>query len=452
MNKKIDINKTIFEIIKDNPEIKDKLIDLGFKGLSNPLMLKTMGKKMSIRRGASMLGVENVEEKLEGLGYEVYDSYNDKEVSQRRKLIKSYVERLSNGEDLESVKKDFRENFSNVSSSEIMDAEEALLEEGLPREEVQRLCDVHSSLFHGKTETENDKDLELIKVKGHPLRFFYEENQEVKKIISKIKENIEDENNQKEFLEIGKHYRKKGDLIYPLLKEKYNKPGPSEVMWAVDIEISNNFKKASKKKDFDELKRVLERAEEMTYKEDNILYPLMEDIISKEDFIGLYFDLSDYDNDLVEREVWEKAEESKTKLDKKEGYVNFSKGRLKVEELEAMLDTLEIEITFVDKNDINSYYNDTKGKKTFKRPATSLGREVYSCHPPQVEAVVRNLIKDFKEGKKDRFQIIKNIKGTDHAVTYYAVRDKEGKYQGVLETVQDLSFYTDYLKTWNRLK
>lgn len=452
MNKKIDINKTISEIIKDNPEIKDKLIEIGFKGISNPIMLKTMGKKMSLRRGATMLGVENVEEKLEEFGYEVLNSYNDKDVSQRRKLIKSYVERLSNGEDLESVKKDFRENFSNVSSSEIMDAEEALLEEGLPREEVQRLCDVHSSLFHGATETENDKDLELIKVKGHPLRFFYEENQEVKKIIEKIKENIEDEGNNKEFIKVKKHYRKKGDLIYPLLKEKYNKPGPSEVMWAVDIEISNNFKKASKKKDFDELKKVLERAEEMTYKEDNILYPLIEDIISKEDFIGLYFDLSDYENDIVQREIWDLAEESKKEINKKEGYVNLSKGRLKVEELEAMLDTLEIEITFVDKNDINSYYNDIKDEKTFKRPSTSLGRSVYSCHPPQVEFVVRNLIKEFKEGKKDKFQIIKNIKGSDHAITYYAVRDKEGNYQGVLETVQDLSFYTDYLRTWNKLK
>ncbi|MDU1706944.1 MAG: PAS domain-containing protein, partial [Anaerococcus vaginalis] len=56
------------------------------------------------------------------------------------------------------------------------------------------------------------------------------------------------------------------------------------------------------------------------------------------------------------------------------------------------------------------------------------------------------------KGSKDKFQIIKNIKGNDHAVTYYAVRDKNENYLGVLETVQDLSFYKSYLEIWDKAK
>ena len=119
---------------------------------------------------------------------------------------------------------------------------------------------------------------------------------------------------------------------------------------------------------------------------------------------------------------------------------------MRVDQLEAMLDTMEIEITFVDENDINAYYNDHEGKKIFKRPVSSLGRDLYSCHPPQVEPIVRGLVKDFKEGKKDSFKLVRNIKGTDYGICYYAVRDKDGKYKGVLETVQDLSFYKNFLE------
>ena len=150
--------------------------------------------------------------------------------------------------------------------------------------------------------------------------------------------------------------------------------------------------------------------------------------------------------------TWDDGENTNNEKDPMDGYINFSKGKMKVDELEALLDTLEIEITFIDKNDINSYYNDIKADKIFKRAKTSLGREVYSCHPPQVEPIVRKLIDEFKKGSKDKFQIIKNIKGNDHAVTYYAVRDKNENYLGVLETVQDLSFYKSYLEIWDKAK
>ena len=69
-------------------------------------------------------------------------------------LLKDYLKRLGNGEDLESVKKDFVQNFSDVEASEIMKAEQELIKEGTPITEVQKLCDVHSELFHGLTKEE----------------------------------------------------------------------------------------------------------------------------------------------------------------------------------------------------------------------------------------------------------------------------------------------------------
>lgn len=435
----IDINKTVYELIKDNDKLKDDLISVGFTALNNPLMVKSLGKSVSIKRGAKMMGIKDYEIKLKAMGYELVDSSENPEVLERKKLIKSYLQRLSSGEDLESVREDFKKNFEGVSSSEIMDAEEELLAAGMDKAEVRKLCDVHSALFHGETESEKNPSTYE---EGSFLDYFAKENDKIKEILENVKKSLEnDQDLGEDIYKVFNHYRKKGDLIYPILKAKYNKPGPSDVMWAVDIDIANNFKKAIKLNKKDLALETIKRAEEMTYKEENILYPLAFETISHEDFDLLFKDLGDYDHDLVS---YKKAENKKIN-EYTDGYINFAKGKMRVDQLEAMLDTLEIEITYVDENDINAYYNDHKGKKAFKRPETSLGREVYSCHPPQVEPIVRGLIKEFKAGSKDSLKLVRNIKGRDFAISYYAVRDKDGVYKGVVETVQDLSFYKEYL-------
>lgn len=446
-NMKLDINENLESLISKNPKLKDELLELGFVGLDNPIMIKKMASKMSIKRGAKILGIKDIESKLEALGYELEDSSFDKEIIDRKAKIKSYIKRLSDGEDLESVRKDFKENFDGVSSSEIMDAEESLLDEGMDKQEVRKLCDVHSALFHGMTIAEEKKIL----YDNPVLNLFQNENNEIKDLIAKTKAYFDGEicENPLEELQrlLNNHYRKKGDLIYPLLESKYNKSGPSEVMWGVDYEILRNIKKALKKNDKDFLVETIIRAEEMTYKEENILYPLLEDNLSDEDYSNIYSDLQEYNQDIKYSDN-ELPEEISDKDDK---YIHFSKGKMRVDQLEAMLDTLEIEITYVDERDINSYYNNPKENKIFKRPKSSLGRNVYSCHPPQALPKVKKIIGDLKSGARDKVVVIRDIGGSDYTVTYYGVWDKEGNYKGILETVQNMDFYKNYLKKWNKL-
>ncbi|WP_044566103.1 DUF438 domain-containing protein [Anaerococcus provencensis] len=444
---KLDINENLESLINKNPKLKDELLELGFVGLDNPLMIKKMASKMSIKRGAKILGIKDINSKLEELGYELEDSSFDKEIIDRKGKIKSYIKRLSAGEELESVRKDFKENFDGVSSSEIMDAEESLLDEGMDKEEVRRLCDVHSALFHGMTIAEEKK----IVYDNPVLNLLQDENNEIKDLILKTKAYYGGEICENPLEELQKllnsHYRKKGDLIYPLLESKYNKSGPSEVMWGVDYEILRNIKKALKKNDKDLLEETIIRAEEMTYKEENILYPLLEENLSDEDYSNIYSDLKEYDQDSKNSD----DELFKETADNDDKYIYFSKGKMRVDQLEAMLDTLEIEITYVDEKDINSYYNNPRENKIFKRPQSSLGREVYSCHPPQALPKVKKIIGDLKSGARDKVVVIRDIGGSDYTVSYYGVWDKEGNYKGILETVQNMDFYKNYLKKWNKL-
>ena len=73
---------------------------------------------------------------------------------ERNALLKVYLKRLGEGEDIESVRADFVEKFSSVDASEIMQAEQDLIAEGTPISEIQQLCDLHSALFHGSTKEE----------------------------------------------------------------------------------------------------------------------------------------------------------------------------------------------------------------------------------------------------------------------------------------------------------
>ena len=107
-----------------------------------------------------------------------------------------------------------------------------------------------------------------------------------------------------------------------------------------------------------------------------------------------------------------------------------------------MLNTIPLEITFVDKEDINRYFNE--GPKVFKRPGMAIDREVFSCHPPKIEVQVRKIIGSFKNNTADKVPIWMEKNGRTMLVTYMAVRNKAGKYLGTVEIVQDMEFAKEH--------
>ena len=64
--------------------------------------------------------------------------------------IEKYLRRLGTDEKFEAVRADFVKEFKEVDAADIMQAEQQLLQNGTPLEEVQRLCDVHAALFTEK--------------------------------------------------------------------------------------------------------------------------------------------------------------------------------------------------------------------------------------------------------------------------------------------------------------
>lgn len=490
MAKKLDLNKTVFELTQEYPELVDIMAGLGFTEITKKPILHSVGKMMTIPKGARMknISMTDVMTALMSHGFEpagdmpdlasVTNAQGREENTShpsgdRREQLKAYLKRLGDGEALEDVRADFVRDFGEVEASEIMEAEQALLKEGTPLGEVQRLCDVHSALFHGSTTEEkianaekeveasvlrkkaqavkqdkNAKAAALEDISGHPLSTFKKENDALSELLAKFKES-RDESLLPQIRELSIHYAKKGDLLYPLLKVHYEISGPSDVMWTVDDEIRDTLSSLAKEeergKDWNtELDAVLTRAEEMIYKEQNILFPICAVNFTEEEWQGIYRDAKDYAACFgVEQEMWEAAEKETQAVAKAaEGEIVMPGGRLTIEQLTALLNTIPMEITFVDADNINRFFDE--GPKVFKRPLMALNREVFSCHPPKIEPMVRSIIDDFRQGRRDLVEVWMEKSGRTMLVKYMAVRDGAGKYLGTLELVQDMEFAKEH--------
>ncbi len=503
MAKKLDLSKSVYELVEEYPELREVLAGLGFSEITKDAMLYSVGKLTTIPKGAKMKGIEmmDVVMTLMQSGYELIGKMPEgamegasskavkPEIVQNQEdtitKLKGYLRRLGNGEDLESVRVDFAANFKEIDAAEIMKAEQELMKEGIPLAEVQKLCDVHSALFHGATkaeqianaeraveeslrrsEEEKKEEIEkmhqmhdekMIRAKkleetpGHPLHTATLINQELEKRIAEFHKSAEQGTDLGDVLheirQIAVHYAKKGDLFYPVLKVNYEISGPSDVMWTVDDEIRDELAALDKDSNHDEkwlerARTVVKRAEEMIYKENNILFPILAMNFTEEEWYGIYQDGKDYALVFGVEEKWEEAESFFVKKAKEKesalmkGEVVMPGGHMSVEQLTAMLNCLPFEVTFVDEDNINRYFNE--GPKVFKRPQMAIDREVFSCHPPKVEAIVRNILDDFRAGKRDKVEVWMEKVGKIFLVSYIAVRDKSGKYLGTMEVVQDM--------------
>ena len=394
--------------------------------------------------------------------------------------IQEYLKRLGTDEDFEKVRADFVKEFEEVDAADIMQAEQQLLQNGTQLEEVQRLCDVHAALFHGKTKEEQIANAEkqsvaALKEKrqrsveayagipGHPIRTFVLENKELEKVIAQCRAaigtgKIEDELFER-LREVSVHYAKKGDLLYPHLNVKYKISGPSAVMWTVDDEIRDELALLAKQRTNDSvwterLQAVLVRMEEMIYKEQNILFPNCALNFTEEEWMQIYRDSKDYVKCLgVENEVWDQAEQYLNHMPEDQKHVTNDEivmrgGHMTLEQLEAMLNIIPLELTFVDADNVNRYFNE--GPKVFKRPGMAIDREVFSCHPPKIEQMVRKIIEDFRNGTRDQVPVWMNKNGRAMLVTYMAVRDRNQQYIGTVEVVQDMEFAREYFEGRSR--
>ena len=112
--------------------------------------------------------------------------------------------------------------------------------------------------------------------------------------------------------------------------------------------------------------------------------------------------------------------------------------KFSTEILEAIFDTLPVDLTFVDETDTVRYYS--KGdERIFRRTPAVIGRKVQDCHPQKSLHKVEQVVSELKSGRRNVAEFWIDLKGRKIYIRYFAVRDKTGKYIGTLEVTQDIT-------------
>lgn len=390
--------------------------------------------------------------------------------NERKRKLKELILKLHHGESQEAVRNELLVSLSQIPYGEVVEVEQELISEGLPEQEVLDLCDAHSAVLEGRVDLSAAMNIPP----GHPVDVMLNENKELKALCNRIYEVISEIADEPKvdleqkvlqlrgmynnLYDVDKLYQRKEYLVFPYL-EKEGITGPPKVMWGKHDEIRGLLKGAIEVLKVEGISRdellatsdmvllpAIRQVVDMGTKESEILFPMSMDKLTEAEWyeiakqsieIGfcLYDPPTDWRPEWVTGSVLEE-------LNKSGDHIQLPSGSFSAEELMAILNTLPIDMTFVDKDDKVKYFSQGS-ERIFQRNRAILNRDVRLCHPPASAHIVDKIIDDFKTGQATRAPFWINMKGKMIHIEYFALRNDKGEYLGTLEMSHDVTVYRE---------
>ena len=362
----------------------------------------------------------------------------------------------------EEARKQIKERVGKVSAYHVAYIEQTMTEETddeCIREDVHSVINMLGDLI--------DNSLPNLP-EDHPIMHYLKENAEMKRLLLAVEDLVQYPMIKNQWLElyekIGQyplHYKRKQNQLYPMLERK-GFTRPTTTMWTFDDLVRDEIREAErllredKEEEFiKQQERVLMYARDLMEKEEFILYPTSMALISAEEFEDMKS--GDQEIGFAFFEVEHKPQTASIKasttpegfagdlqaLLSKYGYtaggsdkLEVTTGKLSLEQINLIYKHLPIDISFVDENELVCFYSDTD-HRIFPRSKNVIGREVMNCHPRKSAHIVREVIDKLRSGEQDKAEFWINKPGLFIYIIYVAVRDKDGKFRGVLEMMQD---------------
>lgn len=385
---------------------------------------------------------------------------------QRKELLKHMILQLHQGEAPDAVRQQLLNLLKGIPYDEVVEVEQQLINEGLPAEEVLKFCDIHTQVLDGHIDQSGAKPVPA----GHPVDTFKKENRELEKTCLRLNMLLSTVPSASEaalpglitdltqmfnlLMDVDKHYRRKENLLFPFL-EQHGITGPPKVMWGKHDEVREMLKaslEALKTGNLSlpeleqlsdiVLKPAAKAITDMIMKEEEILFPMTMDELTDAEWYDIYLQTNEIGYCLYDpKDDWKPSDEG-IALSLKEatgdGTVRLPSGSFTIDELTALLNTLPIDVTFVDRNDKVKFF--TQGRhRIFDRNRAILGRDVRMCHPPHSVHVVEQILSDFKSGKENSAPFWIQMGPRFIYINYFPLRDNEGNYLGTMEFSQDLT-------------
>ena len=378
------------------------------------------------------------------------------ELFNKEEFLKGLIRKLHEEPDkLENIREDFMRVVRELTPVEIAQVEQKLVEEGMPPESIQLMCNIHLDVF--KEALDEDS---LHVDSWHPLHILIEEHRdilnrtkELRDLTGKIiarnydSEDIRRLQSSIQYLDsLEAYFSKEENVLFPYL-ERHGLVQPPAIMWKEHDEVRNLRKKM--KIEYENLKNgdpnkvnelaitISELFTNHIYKEHKILFPSALKLLSKNEWESIRVEFDEIGYFSFEPMPFVFSEEV-SKNNGVEGLVNLGSGFLKVDQLLLMLNSLPFDITFVDENDTVRYFSEGK-ERIFVRTRAIIGRKVQNCHPQKSAHVVNRIFEDFRNGVRDVAEFWLNLGPKIVHIRYFALRDTLGKYAGTLEVTQEIS-------------
>lgn len=320
----------------------------------------------------------------------------------------------------------------------------------------------------------------------HPIMQYYRENDEMRKLLLAVEDLIQYPMIKNQWLEIYEklnqyptHFKRKQNQLYPVL-EKKGFTRPTTVMWTFDDFVRDIIRESSQLLNEDKEEAFIAKqselinyARDLMNKEEVILYPTSMALINEAEFedmkegdqeIGFAFFTVEHKSTKCEATPQEPQTNDFAKdlqgLLNKYGYsvggeekLNVTTGKLSLEQINLIYKHLPIDISFVDENELVCFYSDTD-HRIFPRSKNVIGREVMNCHPKKSAHIVKEVIDKLRSGEQNKAEFWINKPGLFIYIIYVAVRDKDGRFRGVLEMMQDCTHIRELegsqtLLTWS---
>ncbi|UQD54947.1 DUF438 domain-containing protein [Flavobacterium sp. K5-23] len=294
---------------------------------------------------------------------------------------------------------------------------------------------------------------------GHPVQVYFQENE----IIHALLEELTAVNSYEEFQKytnifnqlhtIEKRFARKENQLFPFL-EKKGWVGPSQGMWSFHDNLREQFRMLRtnmEDRDFNIIKTntpyLVNGINRLMDVEETVLFPNALELLTESDWIEMRkgeeeigwmlsqppapFPSVAYvhpSEDFTIREMPFSLENTS----------HYDEGHMTVEQVNLLFRTLPLDLTYVDENDKVIFYNRGE-ERVFPRSAGIIGREVKFCHPPKSVGTVLKILEEFRKGTKSESSFWINYKERLIYIRYFAVRDADMNYKGVIEMSQDIT-------------
>ncbi len=469
----IDAKTKLADLLKAYPFLLDFLAGWSpkYDKLRNPLLRNTVGKLATLDQVAA-LGDVALGDLFAAIGGEVRrvtgetvtgaegnaagpaPAFTDR--AAKKEVLKDIIRDLHRGGDVDALKKRFAGLVRDVSGAEIGAMEQELMAEGLPEEEVRKLCDVHVKVFEESLDAQPAPQA----VPGHPVRTLADENRALETIVAEtraILDRVRNEPGHRDWAAdrarlaslagslalIERHYLKKENQLFPRLEAK-GVSGPSKVMWAIHDDIRAHLKEFRRVLEIGDAALVLntgswvlQEISDMIGKEEKVLFPMCLEMFDEADWAKVKTGEEEIGYAwIAPAPAWPSASGPAAPAADTGTDLVLDTGVLTAEQIDLMLTHLPVDISFVDENDTVRYYSAT-AERIFPRSPGVIGRKVQNCHPPKSVDVVERILAAFRSGERDEAAFWIESQGRFIHIRYFAMRDKRGAYRGALEVTQD---------------